>query len=76
MTRPDAPSEELWNIINNPYGALGIGEQYVMNEAQDQSNSFYVFYKVIERSDGPIWTPVAYYRDIKAFPDELKIVSE
>ena len=76
MTSPDAPSEELWRMINNPYGAIGIGEQYVTNDAQDQSNSFYTFYMVTETSDGPFWTPVAYYRDIRAFPDELKIVIE
>jgi branched-chain amino acid transport system substrate-binding protein len=75
MTRPDAHSEELWNIINNPYGAVGIGPQYVTNDAQDQSNSCYAFYMVTETNEGPEWTPVAYYRDFKAFPDDLKIIS-
>ena len=74
LTAPDASPEELRSIINNPYGAVGIGEQYVTNEAQDQSNSFYAFYQVTETPDGPAWRPVAYYRDLKAFPDDLRII--
>ena len=75
LTNPNASSKELWGIINNPYGAGGIGGLYVVNKAQDQSLSSYTFYKVTETSAGPEWTVTAYYRDVMTARDDLEIIT-
>jgi len=76
MTRPDADSRELWGIINNPYGAGGIGALYIFNANQDQSLSSYTFYTVTDTAAGPGWKATALYRDIPATKDDLYIIKE
>ncbi|HWQ65406.1 MAG TPA: ABC transporter substrate-binding protein [Methanospirillum sp.] len=74
LTSPDAGYKELWGIINNPYGAGGVGGLYVVNKAQDQSLSSYSFYRVTETSSGPEWNVTAYYRDVMTARDDLVIM--
>jgi hypothetical protein len=72
-TGPDAGYQDLWPLINNPYGAAGIGGIYVVDTNHDQSLSSYLFYSVQNSSYGPVWVPVAGYRDVMSARDELEL---
>jgi len=75
LTSPTADYKDLWNMINNSYGAVGITGPYVVNEAQDQSLSNYMFYMVTETSAGPEWKPIAYYRDVQFVKNDLGFIT-
>lgn len=76
LTSPGAGYQNLWGVINNPYGIGGIGGIYVVNKAHDQSLSSYTFYTVADTSTGPEWIATAYYRDVMTARDDLEIITK
>ena len=75
LTNPHAGVLDLWEIINNPYGAAGIGGIYAVDKNHDQSLSSYTFYTVTENQDEPEWKPTAYYRNVMTARDDLETIS-